>query len=85
MFVIAFLVATVCYAVGTLILIRLVYGLVSHNEQNPIWVFTFQVTEPLLAPVRNRIPAGMTAGLDLSPAIVGFGLIVLIAVANRFS
>jgi len=85
MFVIGFLVATLCYAVGTLILIRVLYSLISHNEQNPIWVFSFQVTEPLLAPVRNVLPSRVTAGLDLSPAIVGFGLIVLIAVANRLS
>jgi YggT family protein len=85
MFVIAFLVATACYALGTLLLIRVLYSLVSHNDQNPIWVFTFQVTEPLLAPVRSRVPPRITAGLDLSPAIVGFGLLILIAVANRLS
>lgn len=85
MFVISFLVATACYAVGTLLLIRVLYRLVSHNEQSPIWLFTFQVTEPLLAPVRNRIPSSLTAGLDLSPAIVAFGLLILIAIANRLA
>ena len=85
MFAIAFVVATLGYAVGTLLLIRVVYSMVSHNEESPIYRFTYQVTEPLLAPIRKLVPSRVTAGLDLSPAIVGFGLIIVIAVASRLS
>jgi YggT family protein len=85
MSVIATRVATLCYAMLTLLLVRVVFSWLSRDAENPIYKITYTVTEPLMGPVRNLLPARTTAGLDLSPAIVALGLFILIAVANRFS
>lgn len=37
------------------------------------WVF--RLTEPLLAPIRNRLP--QSGGVDFSPMVLIFGLIIL--------
>ncbi|HEY8679644.1 MAG TPA: YggT family protein [Candidatus Dormibacteraeota bacterium] len=84
MFVIATIVATLCYAMLTLLLIRVVFSWISRDADNPIYKITYSVTEPLMGPVRKLIPANVTAGLDLSPAIVALGFFILIALANRF-
>jgi YggT family protein len=43
---------------------------VSPDPRNPIVMFLRQVTEPVLAPVRQLLPPWKTGGLDLSPLIV---------------
>ncbi len=43
---------------------------------NPIANFLYQVTEPVLAPIRNALPP--LGGIDLSPLIVFLGISVLI-------
>ncbi|MEM9668974.1 MAG: YggT family protein [Pseudomonadota bacterium] len=49
------------------------------NTQNPfvnqIWRMLHQLTDPLVAPVRRRMP--MNTGLDLSPLVVILGLYFL--------
>jgi uncharacterized protein YggT (Ycf19 family) len=85
MTVIATLVATLCYAMLTLLLVRVVFSWISRDVENPIYKITYAVTEPLMAPVRNLVPANATAGLDLSPAVVAVGFFIVIGVANRFS
>jgi YggT family protein len=85
MVVIATIVATLCYAMLTLLLIRVVFSWLSRDAENPIYKITYTATEPLMAPVRNLLPANATAGLDLSPAIVAVGFFIVIGVANRFS
>ena len=85
MVVIATIVATLCYAMLTLLLVRVVFSWISRDADNPIYRITYAVTEPLMGPVRSLLPPRTTAGLDLSPAIVALGFFVLIAVANRFS
>ncbi|MEM7660616.1 MAG: YggT family protein [Pseudomonadota bacterium] len=42
---------------------------------NQIWRTLQQLTEPLIGPVRRRMP--MNTGLDLSPLVVIFGLYFL--------
>lgn len=44
----------------------------------PVIRFTYMMTEPLLAPIRNMLPA--TMGLDFSPLILLIGVRVLQAV-----
>jgi YggT family protein len=85
MFVIAAIVATLCYAMLTLLIVRVVFSWISRDVDNPIYKITYAVTEPLMGPVRNLLPPRAAAGLDLSPAIVAVGFFVLIAVANHFS
>jgi YggT family protein len=82
MAVVAYLINVLCYALLTLLLIRVIFSYFSKNDEHPIYLVTYKVTEPLLGPVRKLIPSGLTAGLDLSPVIVGIALFVIIGVAN---
>ena len=55
------------------------------NTRNPIvhsvGDFLYRVTEPVLRPIRNRLPS--TGGLDLSPIVVIFGIWVAQDVLQR--
>jgi YggT family protein len=51
-----------------LILVRVLLSFISVERSNPIVPLVIQLTEPLLRPIRRRVPA--MGGLDFSPAIV---------------
>jgi YggT family protein len=85
MAVIAVIVATLCYAMLTLLVIRVVFSYLSRDAENPIYKITYTVTEPLMAPVRKVLPPNQTANLDLSPAVVAVGFFILIAISNYLS
>ena len=44
--------------------------------------FLFDVTEPVLEPVRRRLPRGST--IDLSPLVVFFGISILSMLIRSF-
>jgi YggT family protein len=50
-----------------ILVIRAVLSWVNADPYNPIVRFLHQVTEPVLRPVRRRLPA---TGIDVSPVIV---------------
>lgn len=82
MFVIGnFLKATAVIANYTLtlfmwvIIARAVLSWVNPDPYNPIVRFIYNITEPVLHPIRSRIP--FMGGIDLSPLIVIFGVIFL--------
>jgi YggT family protein len=77
MALIAMVVNLVCYALVILILVRVAFSWVSRDYGNPIYRFTYQITEPILRPVRNLLPGGSMGGLDFSPMIVTFGLLLI--------
>ena len=83
MFVIATIVATLCYAMLTLLLVRVVFSWISRDASNPIYRFSFQLTEPLLRPVRNLMPGGGMGGLDFSPMIVSFAVLMIVGFVNQ--
>jgi YggT family protein len=59
-----------------IILIRVVFSFVSPFPTNAVSRFAWQVTEPVLAPIRRILPP--MSGLDLSPMVawlIGFLLI----------
>jgi YggT family protein len=56
------------YALIILILIRVVFSWVSPYPNNAVYRFVYQVTEPVLSPVRRRLPP--ISGMDLSPLVV---------------
>ena len=59
-----------------IIVIRAVLSWVNPDPYNPIVRFLYQVTEPVLAPIRRRIPfQGM--GIDWSPMIVLLAIVFL--------
>jgi len=51
MHAISALVSTVCYAMVVLIFVRVAFSWISRDTSNPIYRFSFQLTEPLLRPV----------------------------------
>ena len=56
-----------------IIIIRALISWVSPDPFNPIVRFLYQVTEPVLRPVRRSLPT-YQIGLDLSPLLVIIGL-----------
>ncbi len=60
------------------ILIRVLISWVKIDPYHPLVQLLYQITEPILAPIRRYLPA--TGGLDLSPIIA----IVLIEIMRGF-
>lgn len=77
MFLIATLLIYVLYAFIIVVLVRVAFSWVSPYPTNSVSRFTFQVTEPILAPVRRRLPP--MSGMDLSPLVVTVVAYFLIA------
>jgi YggT family protein len=65
------------YALIILILIRVVFSWVSPYPNNSVYRFVVQVTEPILGPVRRRLPP--VSGMDLSPLVVTLAAYFVIA------
>ncbi|MGH7356685.1 MAG: YggT family protein [Candidatus Rokuibacteriota bacterium] len=62
------LVELVVYAYILIIIGRALISWVSPDPSNPIVRFLYRATEPVLRPIRRRLPS--TMGLDLSPLVV---------------
>jgi YggT family protein len=58
-----------------IIIARAVLSWVSPDPYNPIVRFLYRVTEPVLRPIRHRLP--VTMNLDLSPLVVILALKVV--------
>lgn len=69
------------YALVVLIFVRVAFSWFSQDYGSGIYRFAFQVTEPLLGPVRRLVPPAGT--LDFSPAVVSFALLLLMGLLNR--
>jgi YggT family protein len=80
----ASIVNLLCYAMVILIFIRVAFTWISTDVKNPIYRFAYQLTEPLLRPVRNLLPGGGMGGLDFSPMIVSFGLLMVGQLVSQF-
>ena len=63
-------------ALFLLILGRVILSWVDPGSRSQVAVFVVQTTEPILRPVRRRLPA--TGAIDLSPMIVLIILTVLL-------
>jgi YggT family protein len=63
------LVNVVLQAYFWIIIARAVLSWVNPDPFNPIVRFLYRVTEPVLRPIRRRLPT-MQMGLDLSPMVV---------------
>ncbi|NVM22532.1 MAG: YggT family protein [Desulfobacterales bacterium] len=59
-----------------IIIARAVLSWVSPDPYNPIVRFIHNVTEPVLYPIRRRLPLGF-GGIDFSPMLVLFAIIFL--------
>jgi YggT family protein len=67
----------ILYVFIVILLVRVAFSWVSPHPTNPISRFTFVITEPVLAPVRHRLPP--MQGIDLSPLVVTLVAYFLIA------
>ena len=66
-----------------MILARVLMSWINPGISNPIVAVIYQLTEPVMAPVRNILPP--MGGLDLSPILVLLGLrFILIAINSWF-
>ncbi|HUZ88018.1 MAG TPA: YggT family protein [Candidatus Baltobacterales bacterium] len=77
MLLIATLLIYVLYAFIIVMLVRVAFSWVSPYPTNSVSRFTFQLTEPVLAPVRRWLPP--MSGIDLSPLVVTLVAYFLIA------
>jgi YggT family protein len=59
-----------------IIIARAVLSWVNPDPFNPIVRFLYRVTEPVLRPIRHRLPT-FSMGLDLSPMVVILAIYVL--------
>jgi YggT family protein len=64
------------------ILIRVVFSWVSPFPTNPVSRLAWQLTEPVLAPIRRALPP--MSGIDLSPLVVWLVVIVLLGFLRNF-
>jgi YggT family protein len=71
----------VLYVFVILIFVRVAFSWIGPNPRNRIFMISYQLTEPILAPVRRLLPQSM--GIDLSPMIVTFLIFMLINVLRR--
>ncbi|MBZ4646554.1 MAG: YggT family protein [Petroclostridium sp.] len=63
---------TLLEIVGYLIFARVIVSWLPINRDNPILQFIYQVTEPILAPIRNLISRSSIGGgmmIDFSPIV----------------
>jgi YggT family protein len=71
------------YALIILILVRVVFSWTNPYPNNSVYRFVYQVTEPILAPVRHRLPP--MSGMDLSPLVVTLAAYFVIAAIRNLS
>ncbi|MBU1061116.1 MAG: YggT family protein [Candidatus Omnitrophica bacterium] len=60
-----------------LLLIRALISWVNPDPHNPIVMFLYKTTEPILYPIRKMLPLQFGIGIDLSPIIAFLILIFL--------
>jgi YggT family protein len=70
----AWLLEYVLWAYMWIIIIRALVSWVNPDPWNPIVRFLHQVTEPVLRPIRRRLPY---SGIDFSPLVVILGIYFL--------
>jgi YggT family protein len=64
------------------ILVRVVFSWVSPVPTNPVSRLAWQLTEPVLAPIRRVLPP--MSGIDLSPLVVWLAVIILLGFLRQF-
>lgn len=63
------------------ITVRVLFSWIGPDMANPLFRISYQISEPVLAPIRRLLPP--TSGFDLSPMIVSFLLLFLLQMLQR--
>jgi YggT family protein len=71
------------YALIILILVRVVFSWTNPYPNNSVYRFVYTATEPILAPVRRRLPP--MSGMDLSPLVVTVAAYFVIAALRNLT
>jgi YggT family protein len=70
-----FFIQVLAYVLLVAVIIRIIFSWTGFDPSNPIYGVVFEITEPILAPIRSVMPRlGM---FDLSPMAASFLLIIL--------
>jgi YggT family protein len=80
---IAMLLIYALYTLIILILVRVVFSWISPYPNNSVYRFVFRLTEPILSPVRRRLPP--ISGMDLSPLVVTVAAYFIIAALRNLA
>ncbi len=74
-------VTILAYVLLIAILIRVIFSWISVDPGNPVYAILHEITEPILAPIRQFMPRmGM---IDLSPLVASFLLMFIAQAAQR--
>ena len=60
-----------------LVIIRALISWVNPDPANPVVQFLYKTTEPILEPLRRRLPLNFRFGIDISPLIVILAIMFL--------
>jgi YggT family protein len=76
------LIQSLIFILGIIMVVRLIFSLANPSYYNPLVMFVYGLTEPLLAPLRRWFPQG-PKGLDIKAMVFVIGLIILYIVINQ--
>lgn len=69
------------YVLLIAILVRVIFSWISFDPNNPLYAIIHEITEPVLAPIRQFMPRmGM---MDLSPLVASMLLMFIAQAASR--
>jgi YggT family protein len=81
MFILARTISAIFEILNLLIIGRVIISWVRPNPGDTRWrkviKFIYDITEPILAPIRELLPSGGILGLDLAPIIALFALSII--------
>ncbi len=83
MTLVAALLINVLYAFIIVMFIRIIFSWISPYPTNVVTRFAYRLTEPVLAPIRRRLPP--MSGFDLSPMVVMLGAYLLISILRNIA
>jgi len=78
---IATLLINVLYVFIIVMFIRIIFSWISPYPTNAVTRLAYQLTEPVLAPIRRRLPP--MSGFDFSPMVVMLGAYLLISILRN--
>ena len=81
MLTIAYLLRTILYIYLFIIIIQVIISWINPNVYNPITIIMYQISEPILKPIRQFIPS--SGGLDFSPlvALIIINLLMILIIS----